>query len=149
MKKILLMLILLTIATDVFSQEIFVSYLKPILLKDEKILFKKRDPTQEPLRVFKITESKVTDSRSVDTGFILNNSERKFTLTFEFTPLADAVKVLSKESGLNIVLPEDMQDTANVSLKDVTLKNALEILLLSYGYNYKIEGNVVRVYKEN
>lgn len=87
-------------------------------------------------------------SQSSDTGSVLNNAEKKFTLTFKSTPLADAVKVLSKESGLNIVLPEAMQGTVNISLKDVTLKNALEVLLLSYGYNYKIDGNIVRTFKE-
>lgn len=80
---------------------------------------------------------------------ILNDTEKKYNLIFKTQPLSDVLKVLTQESGLNIVLPDGMTETVSLNLKEVTLRNALEVLLLSRGYNYKIEGNIVRVYKES
>ncbi len=78
----------------------------------------------------------------------LLNSDRKYNLTFKETQLSDAIKILIKETGLNVVAPETMPGYVNIALKDVTIKNALDAILLSYGYNYKLEGNIVRIYKE-
>lgn len=76
------------------------------------------------------------------------NSEKKYTLTFRQTQLSDAIKILVRESGLNVVVPENMVGNLNLVLKDVTIKNALDTILLSYGYSYKVEGNIVRIFKE-
>lgn len=76
------------------------------------------------------------------------NSDKKYNLTFKQTSLSDAIKILIKETGLNVVAPENMSGNVNIALKEVTIKNALDSILLSYGYNYKIEGNIVRIYKE-
>lgn len=73
------------------------------------------------------------------------NSDKKYNLTFKQTALPDAIKMLIKETGLNVVMPENMRGNINLALKDVTIKNALDTILLSYGYTYKIEGNIVRI----
>lgn len=73
------------------------------------------------------------------------NSDKKYNLTFKQTALSDAIKILIKETGLNVVMPEEMKGNVNLALKDVTIKNALDTILLSYGYTYKIEGNIVRI----
>ncbi|MCX7990694.1 MAG: type IV pilus secretin PilQ [Proteobacteria bacterium] len=91
----------------------------------------------------------VTYGQTTNTEKILNDSEKKYNLIFKTQPLSDVLKVLTQESGLNIVLPDGMTETVNLNLRDVTLKNALEVLLLSRGYNYKIDGNIVRVFKES
>ncbi len=80
---------------------------------------------------------------------IINSSDLKFNLTFKTQPLADVIKVLAMQSGLNVVLPEGMTETINISFKDVTVKNALDVLLVSRGYSYRIEGNIIRVFKES
>lgn len=95
------------------------------------------------LLLISLCYSQITSSEK-----ILNDEVRKYNLIFKTQPLADVLKVLTQESGLNIVLPEGMTETVNVNLREVTLKNALEVLLLSRGYNFKLEGNIVRVYKD-
>ncbi len=91
----------------------------------------------------------ISYSEASNTEKILNDSEKKYNLIFKTQPLADVIKVLTQESGLNIVVPEGMTETVSLNLREVTLKNALEVLLLSRGYDYKIEGNIVRVFKES
>lgn len=90
----------------------------------------------------------ISYAQTNDVEKIINDSERKYNLIFKTQPLSDVIKVLSQESGLNVVLPQGMSEMISITLKDVTLKNALEVLLFSRGYNYTIEGNIVRVYKE-
>jgi len=83
-----------------------------------------------------------------DVKTVLNDSEKKYTLNFKTQPISDVIRALSKQAGLNVILPDNMPENISVSLNNVTLKNAIDSILLSRGYNYKLEGNILRIYKE-
>jgi type IV pilus assembly protein PilQ len=80
---------------------------------------------------------------------VLNDNEKKYTLNFKTQPISDVIRALSKQAGLNVILPDNMPENISVSLNNVTLKNAIDSILLSRGYNYKLEGNILRIYKED
>lgn len=83
-----------------------------------------------------------------DTNAILNDIEKKYTLNFKTQPIADVLRALARQANLNIILPDNMPENISVSLNNVTLKSAIESILLSRGYNYKVENNILRVYRE-
>lgn len=83
-----------------------------------------------------------------DTNLLLNDTEKKYTLNFKTQPIADVLRALAKQANLNIVLPDNMPENISISLNNVTLKSAIESILISRGYNYTVENNILRVYKE-
>ncbi len=85
---------------------------------------------------------------SNDVRTILNDSEKRYTLNFKTQPISDVIRALSNQAGLNVILPDNMPENISVSLNNVTLKNAIDSILLSRGYNYILEGNILRIYKE-
>lgn len=84
-----------------------------------------------------------------ETKELLNNNEKKYSLNFKTQPLSEVLRALSKQANLNLILPENMPETVSLNLNNVTLKNAIESLLTSRGYKYTIDGNILRVFKED
>lgn len=83
-----------------------------------------------------------------DTNAILNDEGKKYTLNFKTQPISEVIRALARQASLNVVLPDNMPENISISLNNVTLKSAIESILLSRGYNYKIENNILRVFKE-
>jgi type II secretory pathway component GspD/PulD (secretin) len=83
-----------------------------------------------------------------DTNAILNDTDKKYTLNFKTQPISDVLRALAKQASLNLVLPENMPENISITLNNVTLKNAIESILISRGYSYKIENNILRVFRE-
>jgi len=67
------------------------------------------------------------------------------SVDFKDTDLSDVLKVISKASGLNVVIDKDVSARVNVSLKDVDWKTALDVILKTNNLTYKIQGNILRV----
>lgn len=75
---------------------------------------------------------------------ILNS--RKVSLTFEEATLADVVSFLQDITNLNITIDPTIDDpdaTINLNLKDILLKNALNIICDQLGKVYVFRGNVI------
>lgn len=70
-----------------------------------------------------------------------------FSLTTSSAPLRDAVLGLAKEAELNLIFDKDVDTMTpvTVELKNLPLKKALELILDSSGYFYKIDGNVLNI----
>ena len=62
--------------------------------------------------------------------------------------ILDVLKLISKESGLNIAAGQNVRGTVTIFLKDVDVWNALRIVLEANGLAYEREGNLVKVMTE-
>ncbi|MDZ7373789.1 MAG: secretin and TonB N-terminal domain-containing protein [candidate division KSB1 bacterium] len=61
--------------------------------------------------------------------------------------ISNVLRMLGRQSGVNIVAGSDVTGKITVSLHDVTLDQALENILKANGYTYVIDGDVIRVKK--
>ena len=73
-----------------------------------------------------------------DTNAILHDESKKYTLNFKTQPISEVIRALARQASLNVILPENMPENISISLNNVTLKSAIESILLSRGYNYII-----------
>ena len=59
--------------------------------------------------------------------------------------ILDVLKLISKESGLNIAAGQNVRGTVTIFLKDVDIWDALRIVLETNGLAFEREGNLVKV----
>jgi len=71
--------------------------------------------------------------------------EYRFDLSVTNASPAQVYQAIASGSRYNILLASSLPGTVTVSLKEVTVKEALEVLRELYGYEYRIEGNRVMV----
>ncbi len=62
--------------------------------------------------------------------------------------ILDVLKLISKESGLNIAAGQNVRGTVTIFLKDVDIWDALRIVLETNGLAFEREGNLVKVMSE-
>jgi MSHA type pilus biogenesis protein MshL len=63
------------------------------------------------------------------------------------TPIVDLLLMLVRDTRLSIVPDPDVQGTFRGELKDVTLRQALEMILQPHGLDYSVQGNLIRVFR--
>jgi len=59
--------------------------------------------------------------------------------------VADLLKFLATKANLNIVIGKEVTGSAKLMIKDVTLGEALEIVLAANNLAYEVKGNIVKV----
>lgn len=76
-------------------------------------------------------------------------SDRKegFSVEFRNAPLRDALRLLAKGAGLNLLMPEDLGGRVTLSFHAIRLLEALQSVLRVNGYEYAMEAGIVRVGK--
>ena len=89
-------------------------------------------------------EKEKTSTRS-EKGKMVWDSTGRISLDYRKVELADVLRLLSRQNNVNIVAGPDVKDTVTVSLRNVTLKEALDNILLASGYDYVVDGNVIMV----
>ena len=95
-----------------------------------------------PLRPLAVTQ---LDERQQGSDL---DSARPFTITIaEPAPITDLLLMLVRDTRLSVVPDPDVQGTFKGELKDVTLRQALEMILQPNGYDYSVQGNLIRVFK--
>ncbi len=67
------------------------------------------------------------------------------TLDYKDVEIATILRSLSQTYDLNLVTSPELKGKVTVSLKDVTVQEALEVILSSGGYNYSKKGNIIYV----
>ncbi len=67
------------------------------------------------------------------------------SLSFTNADLRNVLSGLAKTYGLNIVVDETVKGTVNISLRGVTLEEALKQILKLNGYTFVWEGSILRV----
>src|SRR4029077_20990341 len=96
----------------------------------------------QPLRPLAITQ---LDERQPGTDL---DSARPISITLsDPTPITDLLLVLTRDTRLSIVPDPGIDGTFRGDLKDVTLRQALEMILQPHGLDYSVQGNLVRVFK--
>ncbi|MDP2904820.1 MAG: secretin N-terminal domain-containing protein, partial [Candidatus Omnitrophota bacterium] len=71
--------------------------------------------------------------------------KQKVTLDYRDTELATILRSFSYTYGLNLVTSTEVKGKITVSLQDVTLAEALDVVLGTNGYNYTRKGNIIYV----
>lgn len=71
--------------------------------------------------------------------------EQRLEIVLQDTNLREALELLSKQGGLNIIAAPSVQGKVSASLVDVTVEEALDAILRSTGYQARREGNFVYV----
>ncbi len=71
--------------------------------------------------------------------------EQRFDLSVVNAPASQVFMALVNGTRYSMLLPPDLSGSVTVSLKDVTLKEALDTLRELYGYEYKVQGTRIFV----
>jgi type IV pilus secretin PilQ/predicted competence protein len=67
------------------------------------------------------------------------------SITLKETDIREVLNILAFKGGVNIVAGDDVDSKISVQLKDVPWEQALDVILKTYNYTYKREGNLIRV----
>ena len=77
----------------------------------------------------------------------LDYSSEKISLDLKDTEIKDALRLISKISGINIVASDEVKGKITARLQGVSLDQALSTILRSCGLGYIKEGDIIRVIK--
>ncbi len=69
----------------------------------------------------------------------------KVSLNFEDTPIGAVLKMLATQNNLNLVVSSAVEGEVSITLDNVSLKAALDAILLPNGYNYYISDDIIIV----
>lgn len=76
------------------------------------------------------------------------DSTRPLTITLaQAIPITDLLLMLVRDTRLSVVPEPDVQGMFRGDLKDVTLRQALEMILQPHGLDYALQGNLIRVFR--
>ena len=99
-------------------------------------------PAGRPLRPLAVTQ---LDERQEGSDL---DSTRPVTITLsEPAPITDLLLMLVRGTRLSVVPDPDVQGTFRGDLKDVTLRQALEMILQPQGYDFSVQGSLIRVFR--
>ncbi len=73
----------------------------------------------------------------------------RFTLLLQDADLRGVLLGLGRESPLNIIVAPDVTGTVSADLKDASLLEILEQLVAGRGYRYAVEGNLLRIFRDD
>jgi type IV pilus assembly protein PilQ len=65
------------------------------------------------------------------------------SMEFPNTNISNLLRILAKQNGLNIVLGPEIKGNVSVSLRNVSVKDVLNSVLSSLGFNYVISNNII------
>jgi len=71
----------------------------------------------------------------------------KVTLQAAGANLVDLIRMLAEQAQLNVVIDPDVRGSVTASLTDVTLEQAMQLILQTNGYAMRRQGDVLRVLK--
>jgi type IV pilus assembly protein PilQ len=74
-----------------------------------------------------------------------DTSAGNVSLDFRDADIANVLKILSFKSGVNIVVAPEVTGLVTIQLHDVPWKQALEVVLETYGYAFEQKGNIITV----
>jgi type IV pilus assembly protein PilQ len=72
-------------------------------------------------------------------------SRERISLDVKAAEIANVLRLLSKQTNLNIVASRDVTGAVTVSLSNVTIKEALDMIVKANGFDYAVQGEVIVV----
>jgi len=69
----------------------------------------------------------------------------RITVDFRNADIGNVLRVLARQNGLNIVASDSVGGTVTVALKNVTVEQALESILIANGFKYIVKNDVIVV----
>lgn len=90
-------------------------------------------------------ESKSLRDRSVDVLPPALNSTERISLDVKGAQLSNVLRLIAKQGNLNIVASQDVNATITVSLTNVTVKEALDLVVKAGGLDYIVKNQVILV----
>jgi type IV pilus assembly protein PilQ len=69
----------------------------------------------------------------------------RISLELENTDVRDALRLVAKQGGLDIVMSNKVTGTISLELTQATLREALEAIVSVVGFHHEIEGNIITV----
>ncbi len=76
---------------------------------------------------------------------VKNVLDTRVSFDVQNAEIGGVIKVLAESFDLNIVASEGLKGTVTLSLKDVRLQDALDLLLQATHYFYRLKGNVILI----
>jgi len=73
--------------------------------------------------------------------------EKLYSLSVRDADIQEIFLAFAKDANLNLTVDPDVTGKVTVDLKNVTLEKALETILSPLGFEYRKEGNFIRVFK--
>ena len=70
-----------------------------------------------------------------------------FLVEFRNADIRDALRLLSKAEGLNLIMPEDLSGRVNLSFTRISLLNVMRSILKVNNYSFAVENGIMRVGK--
>lgn len=97
--------------------------------------------------------SEAGESKVAEPEFRVENPQidplqlKRISINVRATPLRDVLFVIAKDAGLNLILDKDVDPEIPITLivRNVTLKDALDSVISSTDYFYKIERNMLKI----
>ncbi|MBU1085959.1 MAG: secretin and TonB N-terminal domain-containing protein [Candidatus Omnitrophica bacterium] len=73
------------------------------------------------------------------------SDDKLISITLKETDIREVLNILAFKGGVNIVAGDDVVAKISVQLKEVPWEQALDVILKTYNFTYKREGNLIRV----
>ncbi|NLY10198.1 MAG: hypothetical protein GX020_00685 [Firmicutes bacterium] len=84
----------------------------------------------------------------IGAGICFTAGDDSISLDFKDTDIRDVLRAISVQSGKNVVAAPEVVGSVTIRLSEVSMDEALNYLLSSYGWALEIEGNLYRVVKD-
>ena len=98
-----------------------------------------------PAKENSFLESKSLRSKSADLLPPPLNSNERISLDVKEAHLPNVLRLISKQSHLNIVASHDVKDTITVSVANVTVKEVLDLVVKGNGLDYIVKNEIILV----
>lgn len=94
------------------------------------------------------TQSAVVNPISTQPQNTATGLNQRIALDLRDTDIGDTLKFLAMKGNINIIISKDVTGRVSLYLKDVTLKDALDIILLANNLAYEKRGDILYVMSE-
>lgn len=97
-------------------------------------------------KVFRLSEQQEVAKQDTPSLSVLEQKlNRKVSLDLSGADIKDVIRILAQKGDLNIISDPNLNSLVNVSLDDVTIQSAIDLILSSQGISYRIVDNTIVV----